>query len=60
MRVLGFFFTFILLLLVGGTAVAQEAKGWLGADVVDVTKAEADKFGWDTPHGAKLGTSFCR
>jgi serine protease Do len=30
-------------------------KGWLGADVVDVTKVEADKLGWDTPHGAKVG-----
>ena len=26
-----------------------------GADVLDVTKAEADKLGWDAPHGAKLG-----
>jgi C-terminal processing protease CtpA/Prc len=42
-------------LLLGGTASAQEGKGWLGADVLDITKAEADKLGWDAPHGAKLG-----
>jgi hypothetical protein len=53
MRVLGFLF-FILAFLMGGTASAEEAKGWLGADVVDVTKAEADKLGWDVPQGAKL------
>jgi WD40 repeat protein len=43
------------LLLAGGVAAAQDGKGWLGADVLDVTKAEADKLGWDSPHGAKLG-----
>ena len=42
------------LLLLGG-ASAQDSKGWLGADTLDVTKAEADKLGWDAPHGAKLG-----
>jgi hypothetical protein len=54
MRVVAFLL-FMLAFLIGGTASAQEAKGWLGADVVDVTKAEADKLGWETPHGAKLG-----
>jgi WD40 repeat protein len=53
MRLLGVLF--IILMLIGGTASAQEAKGWLGADTLDVTKAEADKLGWDAPHGAKLG-----
>src|SRR5262249_28226787 len=43
-----------LALLISATAAAQEGKGWLGADVHDVTKAEADKLGWDAPHGAKL------
>jgi S1-C subfamily serine protease len=52
MRLLGFLFLIPLLI---SNAAAQEGKGWLGADVVDVTKAEADKLGWDTPHGAKLG-----
>lgn len=45
----------ILALLIGGTASAQNTKGWLGADLLDVTKAEANKLGWDMPHGAKIG-----
>ena len=53
MRLLGF--SFLVLLVVSGTALAQDAKGWFDADVQDVTKAETDKLGWDTPHGAKLG-----
>jgi WD40 repeat protein len=55
MRVMGGLLALILAFLVCGAASAQEAKGWLGADVRDVTKAEADKLGWDTPHGAKVG-----
>jgi WD40 repeat protein len=55
MRALGFLFALVLALLVGGNASAKEAKGWLGAEVLDVTKAEADKLGWDAPHGAKVG-----
>jgi hypothetical protein len=46
---------FALALLIGSTASAQEAKGWLVADVLDVTKAEADTLKWDAPHGAKVG-----
>jgi serine protease Do len=45
---------FILALLIGGTASSQETNGWLGADVVDVTKAESDKLRWDSPHGDKV------
>jgi S1-C subfamily serine protease len=37
----------------GSTALAQQG-GWFGAEVVDVTRAEADKLGWDAPHGAKV------
>jgi WD40 repeat protein len=44
-----------LALVISRTASAQEGKGWLGADVQDVTKAEADKLKWDAPHGAKIG-----
>ena len=51
---LGFLLGLVVLLL-NGTASAQQAKGWLGADLLDVPKAEADKLGWDAPHGAKLG-----
>jgi serine protease Do len=52
-------FRFCLLLcvfaaLLSGAASAQEGRGWFGAEVVDVTKAEADKLGWDAPHGAKV------
>jgi WD40 repeat protein len=55
MRTCGRLFVIVLWLLIDDGASAQEPKGWLGADVLDVTKAEADKLGWDTPHGAKLG-----
>jgi WD40 repeat protein len=37
-----------------GAAQAQDNATWFGAEVVDVTKAEADKLGWDAPHGAKV------
>jgi curved DNA-binding protein CbpA/LysM repeat protein len=30
-------------------------QGWVGASVLDVSKPEADRRGWDPPHGAKLG-----
>jgi WD40 repeat protein len=53
MRALGF--QFLLALLISGTASAQEGKGWLGADLLDVTKAEADRLKWDVPRGAKVG-----
>src|SRR5262249_6775625 len=55
MRALGYLFVLVLALLISGTASAQEGKGWLGADVLDVTKAEADKLKWDAPRGAKVG-----
>jgi WD40 repeat protein len=55
MRALGYLLAFVLALLICGAASAQESKGWLGADVLDVTKAEADKLKWDAPHGAKVG-----
>ena len=54
MRALGYLFTLVFALLVGGAASAQKGKGWLGADVQDVTKAEADTRG-DSSRGAKVG-----
>ena len=42
-------------LLMGGPAVAQDKRG-LGADVQDVTKAEADALSWGTPHNSQLVT----
>src|SRR5262249_26121685 len=42
-------------LLMAGAAWAQEQRpGWLGVEVQDVTKEEADKLGWEAPHGAKV------
>jgi hypothetical protein len=43
MRALVCQFVLVLALLTSGTASAQEAKGWLGADVQNIAKAEADK-----------------
>jgi WD40 repeat protein len=54
MRVVASLF-FMLAFLIGSTAWAQETKGWLGADVLDVAKTEADMLKWDAPHGAKIG-----
>jgi WD40 repeat protein len=54
MRAMVRFLAVILALLAGGTTWAQEPRGWIGADVQDVTKAEADKLGWDGPRGAKI------
>jgi hypothetical protein len=54
MRNFGRLLLFVVL-LDGGVASAQDGKGWLGADVIDVTKAEANKLGWEVPHGAKVG-----
>ena len=42
-------------LLIAGAAWAQEqGQGWLGAQLEDVTKEEADKLGWEAPRGAKV------
>jgi S1-C subfamily serine protease len=54
MRNLGCLFIFIMILQGSVNALAQEGKGWLGADLVDVSKAEADKLRWDSPRGAKI------
>jgi hypothetical protein len=36
-------------------AIAQDSgHGWLGVQVSNVTKAEADALGWESPHGVKL------
>ena len=41
-------------LLVAGPVCAQDNKGYLGVDLQDVSKEEADRLGWDVPHGAKV------
>jgi WD40 repeat protein len=46
---------FLLLALLTGVASAQEAgSGWLGAELKDLTKEEAEALGWEAPRGAKL------
>jgi hypothetical protein len=36
-------------------AIAQESgHGWLGVQISNVPKAEADTLGWESPHGVKL------
>ncbi|MGO9172794.1 MAG: caspase family protein [Rhodomicrobium sp.] len=45
----------LLLGLLTGLAGAQEpGSGWLGAELKDLTKEEADALGWEGPRGAKL------
>ena len=41
--------------MLGGAAVGQDTRGYLGVGCSqDLTKVEADKLGWDAPHGAKV------
>ncbi len=40
--------------LSGAAGAQQQSKGWLGAELKDVTKAEADALGWEFPRGAKI------
>ena len=40
--------------LSGAAGAQEQAKGFLGAQLQDVTKQEADALGWESPHGAKL------
>ena len=43
------------LMLVAGLARAECAgDGWLGVELAEVTKAEADALGWEAPRGAKV------
>ena len=44
----------VLALAVGDAALAQERQGFLGVDLQDITKAEAEKLGWEAPRGAKV------
>src|SRR5271165_6816715 len=46
---------FVGLLLAAGAARAQEAgSGWLGVELANLTKEEADVLGWEAPRGAKV------
>jgi serine protease Do len=44
--------TFVL--LIAAPVYAQDNKGYLGLDLQDVTKEEADKLGWESPHGVRV------
>ncbi len=55
MRCCSRFLATVVALLIAGAAWAQEQpKAWLGAELRDVSKDEADKLGWDVPRGAKV------
>ncbi len=43
-----------LALLAGGARAQQAGAGWLGVEIKDLTKEEADALGWEAPRGAKL------
>jgi WD40 repeat protein len=46
---------FLAALLFADVAWAQEQRpGWLGAELLSVTKEEADRLGWEAPRGAKV------
>jgi tricorn protease-like protein len=46
---------FLFLTLLAGPAFAQEAgSGWLGVNLKNLAKEEADALGWEAPRGAKV------
>ena len=45
---------FWLALACGAAGAEEQAKGFLGAELADVTQEEAAKLGWETPRGAKV------
>ncbi len=47
-------FLFWLALGCGAAGALEQAKGWLGAQLGDVTQEEAAKLGWEAPRGAKV------
>lgn len=46
-------FLVVCVVFCAGAARAQD-KGWLGVELTDVAKDEAEKLGWETPRGAKI------
>jgi hypothetical protein len=54
MGIYGCHFLIALALLIGGRAWAEEPKGFLGVELRDVTKDEADKLGLGAPRGVKV------
>jgi hypothetical protein len=50
-RIAVFLFCFV---LGCGVAGAQEqVKGWLGVELKDITREEAEALGWESPRGGK-------
>jgi hypothetical protein len=55
MRAFGYLFALVLLLLIGSAASAQDPpKGFLGIELKDITKEEADALGWEASRGIKV------
>jgi hypothetical protein len=52
MRALAIFLFFIV--LTGAGHAEEQAKGWLGVELKDITKEEAEALGWESPRGAKV------
>ena len=44
--------------LSGAARAQQHEKGWLGVELKDLTKEDADALGWESPHGAKVVIFF--
>jgi S1-C subfamily serine protease len=44
----------ILLAAATGAMAQASGQGWLGVQVGQVTKADADVLGWEDPHGVKV------
>ena len=40
--------------MIAAPVCAQDNKGYLGLDLQDITKEEADKLGWESPHGVRV------
>jgi PDZ domain/WD domain, G-beta repeat len=47
-------FLFCLVLGCGAAGAQEQAKGWLGVELKDITKEEAEALGWESPRGAKV------
>jgi len=47
-----------LMLATGAAEAQQTGSGWLGAELKDLTKAEAEALGWEEPRAAKVVKPF--
>ncbi|MGO9487342.1 MAG: PDZ domain-containing protein [Rhodomicrobium sp.] len=44
--------------LSGAAGAQQQSRGWLGVEIKDLTKEEADALGWEGPRGARVVKPF--